>query len=323
MCIHRRRVYPAVGHRLSRLTLRCWLLCLGLHAAAVSAWDSRLLTHPVVIDGLAVEYPVFALYHLPGTRLSVSAAGGLELLDGPPGGAVPGPLSVLVVPARSGWHRYRLGNTATGEELLLNLYSLVPYQALDARGYLGAYRVGHYPVERLRNLEIYDPPAGFLRLTEPDAGTAVSPNFTVGQFPSKQAGAYPKYLALRPTLLVQLERILRALNEAGHDIDSLHVMSGYRTPFYNRSIGNTQYSRHVWGGAADIFVDVNPRDGYMDDLNRDGAVNRQDAEWLANFIEELSRAGKLVTPGGIGIYGSTAAHGPFVHVDVRGYQARW
>ena len=27
--------------------------------------------------------------------------------------------------------------------------------------------------------------------------------------------------------------------------------------------------------------------------------------------------------GGLGAYGSTAAHGPFVHVDTRGHRARW
>jgi uncharacterized protein YcbK (DUF882 family) len=27
--------------------------------------------------------------------------------------------------------------------------------------------------------------------------------------------------------------------------------------------------------------------------------------------------------GGLGIYGSTSAHGPFIHVDVRGTRARW
>jgi uncharacterized protein YcbK (DUF882 family) len=27
--------------------------------------------------------------------------------------------------------------------------------------------------------------------------------------------------------------------------------------------------------------------------------------------------------GGVGIYAATGAHGPFVHVDVRGVKARW
>jgi uncharacterized protein YcbK (DUF882 family) len=101
-------------------------------------------------------------------------------------------------------------------------------------------------------------------------------------------------------------------------------MSGYRTPAYNKAIGNGTYSRHVWGGAADIFVDDNG-DGVMDDLNGDGRVSRADSEWLARFVDSLERKGRFGNElvGGIGTYGSTASHGPFVHVDARGYQARW
>jgi acetyl-CoA carboxylase carboxyltransferase component len=60
---------------------------------------------------------------------------------------------------------------------------------------------------------------------------------------------------------------LQALNEAGRTVERFVVMSGYRTPFYNAAIGNVPYSRHVWGGAADIYIDDAPRDGEMDDLN--------------------------------------------------------
>jgi hypothetical protein len=102
------------------------------------------------------------------------------------------------------------------------------------------------------------------------------------------------------------------------------VMSGYRTPFYNAAIGNVPYSRHVWGGAADIYIDDAPRDGEMDDLNADGRIDRADAEWLAAFIDDLSDEGRFGTGiGGIGIYDSNEAHGPFVHVDTRGFRARW
>lgn len=307
------------------------LLALVLMAfpAAAYSWDSRLLQQPVVVDGLAINYPVFALYRLPGSRLPVSAHGGVELVDAPPGAAAAqgmsagGVLSELVVPAQSGWHRYRLVNRANGEELLLNVYAVVPYSKLDIAGYLGDYRVGHYPEERLRDLEIYDPPAGFVGISEADKAVPLSPNFTVGQFPSKQSEGYPKYLVLRSALLIKLERILRALNEAGHKVGSFHIMSGYRTPFYNKAIGNVKYSRHVWGGAADIFVDESPRDGRMDDLNRDGVVSKLDAVWLADFIDAMSRRGEFATLGGVGVYGSNAAHGPFVHVDVRGFRARW
>ena len=49
-----------------------------------------------------------------------------------------------------------------------------------------------------------------------------------------------------------------------------------------------------------------------------------DAEWLATFIDRLEHAGRFGEHiGGIGTYNSNAHHGPFVHVDARGYRARW
>jgi hypothetical protein len=47
----------------------------------------------------------------------------------------------------------------------------------------------------------------------------------------------------------------------GHNVDGLTIMSGYRTPFYNRAIGNVPNSRHVFGGAADFYIDDKPQDG--------------------------------------------------------------
>jgi hypothetical protein len=307
--------------RYSRAAL---LMCCLLLAPAAPGWDASMLREPVQIDDMVVPYPQFAVYRLPGTRLDIAAASPLTLAgaDNTAGGNT-APVDHLVVPRQSGWYEYRLHNATTGEEMLLRVYALVPAAQVSAAGYLGDYRIGHYPEERLKDLAIYDPPAGFIRVTEADRNVRVSPNFTVGQFVSKQAGDYPKYLLLRSALFIKLERILRALNEAGHDIVSFHIMSGFRTPFYNKAIGNVPYSRHVWGGAADIFVDVNPRDDSMDDLNGDGLANKQDAIWLAGFIDKMSREGKFATMGGVGIYGSNAVHGPFVHVDVRGFRARW
>lgn len=65
-------------------------------------------------------------------------------------------------------------------------------------------------------------------------------------------------------------------------------MSGYRTPYYNRSIGNeTRYSRHVYGDAADIYVDDDD-DGIMDDLDGDGKSTLDDARTLGEVIGSLS-----------------------------------
>jgi hypothetical protein len=117
---------------------------------------------------------------------------------------------------------------------------------------------------------------------------------------------------------------LERLNQAGIEADGFTVMSGYRTPIYNRSIGNGDHSRHIYGGAADIYVDVSPRDDIMDDLNGDGIYDSRDAQWLYRLADELfSSPEHRNLRGGLGVYDSNAAHGPFLHVDARGHRARW
>ena len=61
---------------------------------------------------------------------------------------------------------------------------------------------------------------------------------------------------------------------------------------------------------------------WMSDLNRDGLVNTRDAHILADAAARVERKYPDLV-GGIGVYKATSAHGPFVHIDVRGTRARW
>ena len=82
-------------------------------------------------------------------------------------------------------------------------------------------------------------------------------------------------------------------------------------------------SRHLYGDAADIYVD-DDGDGQMDDLNEDGAVDVQDARLLAEIVE-AQRDEPWYAPfvGGLGVYGPAPHRGPFIHVDTRGEPVRW
>ena len=75
---------------------------------------------------------------------------------------------------------------------------------------------------------------------------------------------------------------------------------------------------------ADIFIDESPQDGMMDDLNGDGTIDYRDAAVLYKLFDDLY-GDEDYEPfmGGLGRYKKTASHGPFVHVDVRGFRARW
>ena len=79
----------------------------------------------------------------------------------------------------------------------------------------------------------------------------------------------------------------------------------------------------MYGDAADIYVDYRPRNGVMDDLNRDGEITKADANWLYDYAQTLFKKRTDLPKGGIGAYRANAVHGPFVHVDGRGTTARW
>ncbi|PEN12527.1 hypothetical protein CRI94_13450 [Longibacter salinarum] len=223
-------------------------------------------------------------------------------------------------PDKPGTARLTVRDTERDASLQLHIFVLKPW---DHRGTsIEGYRIGRYQSEARGGLETYERPRGFVRVTETNRDVRVSPNFRLAQFLCKQQGGTTEFALLDTKLIQALEDVLAAVREKGHDAATLHVMSGFRTPFYNRAIGNTTiYSRHLYGDAADVFVDVD-NDGRMDDLNRDGRVTEADARYLADIIE--SAAGEDGTfIGGLGTYGPASHRGPFVHLDFRGYTARW
>ena len=283
----------------------------------------------VKVKGERIPYKVMALSALPGEKLDLEIAAPDSVREYVVGSAH-GQTEKLAryrwrwtAPTTTGLYPVTISPPNAEETITLNVFVIVPFNAVKA-GTLNGYRMGSYPSIPLKGLAIYKPPRGFIEVTAENEDTLVAPHFRLKQFLCKQESGYPKYLVLKTRLLLKLELILEQVNAAGFRCDTFHVMSGYRTPYYNKAIGNVKYSRHVWGGAADVFIDESPRDGTMDDLNGDGAVDYRDAAVLYDLIDDLygkSRYEPFV--GGLGRYKKTAAHGPFVHVDVRGFRARW
>jgi hypothetical protein len=194
-------------------------------------------------------------------------------------------------------------------------------------GRIGNYRIGYWPSELGRPLGgTYGNPPGFIEVTPDNAATQVSEHFRLSDFLTHdQQDVWPKYLVLREDLVDKLELVIAELQREGHVVRHMSVMSGFRTPQYNATGGETggraSLSRHMYGDAADVFVD-NDGDGRMDDLNRDGRVDHRDAQVILDAAEKVERAHPDVT-GGVGVYKATSSHGPFAHVDVRGNRARW
>ena len=209
----------------------------------------------------------------------------------------------------------------------LRVITLVPF-AEKKNDRIGLYYLGRWPFEGKGTppRPSYANPTGFVEVTRENQDTAVSEHFKLRDFLTKdQFDVWPKYLLIDSRLIDKLELIVQELEEEGHPVEHVQIMSGFRTPIYNHSGGNTggraSLSRHMYGDAADIFVD-NDRNGVMDDLNGDGRIDPADSEAIARAAERVEAKYPALV-GGVGIYPACCGHGPFTHVDVRGYRARW
>jgi hypothetical protein len=191
-------------------------------------------------------------------------------------------------------------------------------------GRLGDYPIGRYPRSELEDRWRYERPRGFVEITEANRDLLLTDHFHLSDLDCKLEVPYPHYAAIQTAVLIKLEGMVDILRARGLPGEHIQIMSGYRTPDYNRSLGNrTRYSRHIVGDAADVYLDADG-DERMDDLNGDGRVNRRDAIYLLGLVNEMDNSsayGSLV--GGASAYSSNHDHGPFVHVDTRGFPARW
>lgn len=192
-------------------------------------------------------------------------------------------------------------------------------------GRIGQYLIGFWPGERGRVTSLaYQNPGGFIEVTPENQDTQISEHFRLRDFLTHdQVRTWPKYLVLREELVDKLELVIQQLEKQGVVVRQMTVMSGFRTPQYNGGGGDGRsgVSRHMYGDAADVFVDNNG-DGRMDDLNRDGKVDHRDARVILDAADRVERLHPQLA-GGVGVYRSTSSHGPFAHVDVRGWRARW
>ena len=212
---------------------------------------------------------------------------------------------------------------ARGDGARMRFTALVttPRQAVRG-GMLNGYLIGNYP-QHPAGQAIYRQPDGFIEVNARTAELPITPRLTLGQFVCKQDARGARYVALRERLPLALEAALGRFARAGIAASGLTVMSGYRTPHYNRQLGDTRFSRHQFGDAADVFVDEDG-DGQMDDLNADGRHDVGDARLLFGIVDAAQTdADWQRFSGGLSAYPPTEYHGAFVHLDTRGVKARW
>ena len=110
-------------------------------------------------------------------------------------------------------------------------------------------------------------------------------HFKLKEFACKHCGE----IKVDISLLEKLEQLRTAIGNR-----PIYINSGYRCPTHNRNVGGAKNSQHMYGKAADIRVkDMSPRT-------------------LEKFADTV------FYNGGVGMGGQN-----IVHVDTRGYRARW
>jgi len=213
-----------------------------------------------------------------------------------------------------------------------SLISLRP-RSDKQNGRVGLYYIGNWPGETgpvnapaKAPPSRYLPPSGFIEVTQQNADTKLSEHFKLRDFLTHdQPNVWPKYLVIEMRNVDKLELVLSDLTEHGVNVSGVKVMSGFRTPQYNKGGGNTGgragLSRHMYGDAADVFIDSDGN-GTMDDLDHDGRITIGDARVILQALDRVEAAHPELVGGG-GVYPAESGHGPFIHIDTRGYRARW
>jgi len=295
-------------------------------APQAGAFDHGRASFSVEVQDVESSYRITPVFVLPGQEVTVRVAGASGTVQAAAEAGqlrIDGPRTwTWTAPAAPGTHPcIRFTEARRLDSICVKAFVLQPYHGEDS---VGGFRIGHYQRDLREGDPAYALPQGLLRVSADEIGEPVSPHFRLGQFLCKQEGSFPKFLVLKTALLIKLEMLLEKLAAEGVVADTLHVMSGYRTPYYNAEIGNeTSYSRHAYGDAADVYVDRDA-DGIMDDIDGDGRSDTQDARLMYRVVDStLDEAGPGRLAGGLAVYGPNSAHGPFVHVDTRGHRARW
>lgn len=229
-------------------------------------------------------------------------------------------------PAKPG--NYKLVIKLRGSEqrtamIKLNVFVLYPRSKKNGN-YLNGFRIGNYPDLTSVRQKYYSLPPGFWEIKANMLDLNLTPHFKVKQFLTKQSSSFPQYIFLQEKLLLKLEYFLAEVNKAGYAASTFNTVSVYRTPYFNTKLGNdTLFSRHLFGDAADIYLDSD-QNKYMDDLNKDGKINQADADILLNLAVEFDKNPAYSNlQGGIGSYPGNNVRGPFIHLDTRGFHVAW
>ena len=115
-----------------------------------------------------------------------------------------------------------------------------------------------------------------------------------------------QYLLIDKTLLYRISDLIHALKKRKLNSNGFYVRESFRHPTWNDERGGAKNSQHIYGTAVDLVIM---------DINKDGKADEKDK----NIVLEILEDEIIGNNGGIGRYPGTHT----IHIDLRGYRARW
>ena len=115
-----------------------------------------------------------------------------------------------------------------------------------------------------------------------------------------------QYWCMDRRVLHKLLDLLTAMPGMGLDPSQITINHGFRHPKLNVQVKGAKKSRHQWGEAIDLKIG---------DVNHDGVRDSADKGPLIRILDQKI----IASGGGVGRYPGTDV----IHLDVRGFRARW
>lgn len=299
-------------------------------SVSTAAFSAEHADFSIEYDGLKVPLQTFSIFVMPGEEINIEIAeeDRSQMYQIELGGKTYESADSFTWNAHTESGHYQAvikekNGEGSASKIKLNVFVL--HSRAEKNGqYLEDFRIGYYPEIPADKREHYSKPDGFLKIDESMLDIELTPHFKINQFLTKQTKELPQFIAIQESLLLKLEFFLEEVNRSGYAAETFGVVSIYRSPYFNKKLGNnTDLSRHIFGDAADIYID-NTGNDWMDDLNGDGHSTIADSEILYNLAVKFDQKKEFsYLQGGVSSYKGNGVRGPFLHIDTRGFHVSW
>lgn len=184
------------GKRMFRIV--CVFLLLGLSTSpataenvALPAYQSGGISYTIKVGALQSQRDLMSFFVLPAQKLAITVEKQKSPITFTVTGHKTTPAKVssfeYIAPTKTGHYDLIIKPSTEDPGSTVRIFVMRPATEVK-KGVLNGYRIGQYPKERYKGQAIYDPPTGFIEVTDKNFNLPVSPITSWGSFsPNKAA----------------------------------------------------------------------------------------------------------------------------------------